>query len=83
MLIEALKIQPGDILSDGTEVLTVSRSQGNTHCKLADGRRLIAPDHYLLGITRATKVKGAQETPDALNLEPKRPSYLRRSGKTS
>ena len=52
MLVQAMKLRLGDILSDGTVIASLSRSQGHTYAKLDDGRRMIAPDHYLLGITR-------------------------------
>ena len=56
MLVQAMKLRLGDILSDGTVIASLSRSQGHTYAKLDDGRRMIAPDHYLLGITRAPRM---------------------------
>ena len=52
MLVQAMKLRVGDILSDGTVIASLSRSQGHTYAKLEDGRKLIASDHYLLGVTR-------------------------------
>ena len=56
MLVQAMKLRLGDILSDGTVIASLSRSQGHTYAKLDDGRRMIAPDHYLLGITRGPRM---------------------------
>lgn len=50
--VKAMKLRLGDILSDGTVIASLSRSQGHTYAKLDDGRKLIASDHYLLGVTR-------------------------------
>jgi hypothetical protein len=47
-----MNLRVKDVLSDGTVVASLSRSDGHTYAKLEDGRRLIAPDHYLLGVTR-------------------------------
>jgi hypothetical protein len=52
MLVHAMNLRVRDMLSDGTVIASLSRSQGHTYAKLIDGRRLIAPDHYLLGVTR-------------------------------
>jgi hypothetical protein len=52
MVIQAMQLQHGDILSDGHVVASIIRTQGKTKAKLDDGRLLIVPDTYLLGITR-------------------------------
>jgi hypothetical protein len=54
------------MLSDGTVIASLSRSQGNTYAKLTDGRRLIAPDHYLLGVTRPKAPDGPPQGPSGL-----------------
>jgi hypothetical protein len=60
-LIKAMKLKIGDVLSEGTTVTSLSRSGGHVYAKLDDGRRLICPDHYLLGVTRAPQEKGPKE----------------------
>jgi hypothetical protein len=65
-LIKAMKLKIGDVLSEGTTVISLSRSGGHVYAKLDDGRRLICPDHYLLGVTRAGKEKGLEVPPEAL-----------------
>jgi len=55
MLVRAMNLKLGDVLSDGTIVASLSRSQGHTYAKLNDGRRLIAPDYMLLGVKRPPK----------------------------
>ncbi len=52
MLRPAMDLMPQDQLSDGSVIATLSRSGGHTFATLEDGRQLIAPDHYLLGVTR-------------------------------
>lgn len=52
MLVNAMKLRVGDILSDGHIVASLSRSQGHTYVVLEDGRHLEVPDHYVLGVTR-------------------------------
>lgn len=66
MLIQAMKLKVGDVLSEGTTVISLSRSGGHIYAKLDDGRRLMCPDHYILGITRAPKEKGLEENPETL-----------------
>jgi hypothetical protein len=58
--IKAMKLRIGDVLSEGTTVISLSRSGGHVYAKLDDGRRLVCPDHYLLGVTRASKEKGPE-----------------------
>jgi hypothetical protein len=62
MLVQAMYLKFGDVLSDGTIVASLSRSQGNTYVKLNDGRRLIAPDHALMGLK--SRLKDSVEAPD-------------------
>jgi len=70
MLVPAMRLKIGDVLSDGTVISSLSRSQGNTYAKLNDGRRLICPDHYLLGITRPKMdVKAPQSPSNALTIQ--------------
>lgn len=57
MLVKAMNLRLGDVLTDGTVVASLSRSQGNTYAKLHDGRRLICPDFYLLGVHRPSAEK--------------------------
>jgi hypothetical protein len=72
-LIKAMKLKIGDVLSEGTTVISLSRSGGHVYAKLDDGRRLVCPDHYLLGITRAPKEKGPEVAPETLvRLTPQR-----------
>ncbi len=52
VLVPAMDLLPQDHLSDGSIIATLSRSQGHTYATLEDGRQLIAPDHYLIGVTR-------------------------------
>jgi hypothetical protein len=52
MVIQAMHLQRGDILSDGHIVASIIRAQGQTKAKLEDGRLLVVADTYLLGITR-------------------------------
>jgi hypothetical protein len=66
MLIQAMNLRVRDMLSDGTVIASLSRSQGHTYAKLIDGRRLIAPDHYLLGVTRPKPPDGPGEGPGGL-----------------
>ena len=54
-LVKAMKLRIGDQLSEGTTIVCLSRSGGHTHAKLDDGRKLIAPDHYLLPIIHRVK----------------------------
>jgi hypothetical protein len=66
MLVRAMNLHVRDMLSDGTVIASLSRSQGHTYAKLTDGRRLIAPDHYLLGVTRPKPPDGPQDGPSGL-----------------
>jgi hypothetical protein len=66
MLIQAMNLRVRDMLSDGTVIASLSRSQGHTYAKLIDGRRLIAPDHYLLGVTRPAPPDGPRDGPSGL-----------------
>jgi hypothetical protein len=61
MLVKIMYLKFGDVLSDGTVVASLSRSQGNTYVKLNDGRRVIAPDHTLMGLK--SRLKGGVEAP--------------------
>jgi hypothetical protein len=58
-----MNLELGDILSDGSVIASLSRSQGNTYAKMESGARLIAPDFYLLGITRTKTPDRAPESP--------------------
>ena len=63
MLVKAMNLRVADVLSDGTVIASLSRSQGHTYARLEDGRRLIAPDQYLLGVTRFKKPVDAPRSP--------------------
>jgi hypothetical protein len=52
MQISAMQLQIRDVLTDGTVVASVSRSQGHTYAKMEDGRQLICADHFILCIDR-------------------------------
>jgi hypothetical protein len=65
-LIKAMKLKIGDVLSEGTTVISLSRSGGHVYAKLDDGRRLVCPDHTLLGIDRPPKEKGLEVAPETL-----------------
>jgi hypothetical protein len=52
-------LEIGDILSDGSVIASLSRSQGHTYAKMESGARLIAPDYYLLGVKRGPKTTKA------------------------
>jgi hypothetical protein len=83
MLVQAMKLRVADVLSDGTVIASLSRSQGHTYAKLTDGRRLVAPDHYLLGITRpkAQDAQGPEDEPQG-GLEGTE-SHIRTKGHTA
>jgi hypothetical protein len=64
-----MNLELGDILSDGSVIASLSRSQGNTYAKMESGARLIAPDHYLIGVTRTkTTDKAPSDTVEAADL---------------
>lgn len=65
MIVQAMKLRPADILSDGSIVSAVTRREGRTYAKLHDGRNLIAPDTYLLGITRPKAPEAPEEPLEA------------------
>jgi hypothetical protein len=65
MLVKAMNLELGDILSDGSVIASLSRSQGHTYAKLESGARLIAPDYYLLGVTRPKTPDSPAPTSDA------------------
>jgi hypothetical protein len=65
MLVKAMNLELGDILSDGSVIASLSRSQGHTYAKLESGARLIAPDHYLIGVTRTKATESPAPTSDA------------------
>jgi hypothetical protein len=46
-------------------VSAVTRREGRTYAKLHDGRNLIAPDTYLLGITRPKAPEAPEEPLEA------------------
>ena len=52
MQISAMQLRIRDVLTDGTVVASVSRSQGHTYAKMADGRQLICQDHFILCVDR-------------------------------
>lgn len=52
MVIPAMQIKCGDVIADGSVIASVVRSDGHVHAALEDGRKLIVPDRYLLGVTR-------------------------------
>jgi len=64
VLVKAMNLDIGDILSDGSVIASLSRSQGHTYAKMESGARLIAPDYYLLGVTRAPKTPKAPSPTD-------------------
>lgn len=71
MLIKASKLRINDQLREGTRVTSLSRSQGHTYAKLDDGRRLIAPDHYILWVAQRPaapddREKGPQSAIEAI-----------------
>lgn len=59
-----MHLELGDILSDGSVIASLSRSQGHTYAKMESGARLIAPDYYLLGVRRAPKTTNAPNPTD-------------------
>jgi hypothetical protein len=63
MLVKAMNLELGDILSDGSVIASLSRSQGQTYAKMESGARLIAPDYFLLGVTRPKAPDDAPESP--------------------
>lgn len=59
-----MNLEIGDILSDGSVIASLSRSQGHTYAKMESGARLIAPDYYLLGVSRGSKATKATAPTD-------------------
>lgn len=59
-----MNLEIGDILSDGSVIASLSRSQGQTYAKMESGARLIAPDYYLLGVKRPSKTTKAPDPTD-------------------
>jgi len=71
MIIRASALRINDQLREGTRVTSLSRSQGHTYAKLDDGRRLIAPDHYLLWVAERPRspddrIEGPQSAIEAI-----------------
>lgn len=60
MLIEAKRMKIGDVLNEGTRVVSLARKGGHTFAKLDDDRQLVCVDSFLLGVTRAPKEKGPE-----------------------
>jgi len=60
-----MNLEIGDILSDGSVIASLSRSQGQTFAKMESGARLVAPDYYLLGVTRTKSPDKATEGPES------------------
>lgn len=65
MIVQAMKLRIGDMLSDGTVIASISRTDGHVYAMLEDGRKLVCPDHYLLGVTRAPKDESPEIAPGA------------------
>ena len=63
MLVKAMNLELGDILSDGSVIASLSRSQGQTYAKMESGARLVAPDYYLIGVTRTKSPDRAPSEP--------------------
>lgn len=67
MLIRASTLRINDQLREGTRVASLSRSGGHTYAKLDDGRRLVAPDHYILWVAERPRAPDDRmELPESL-----------------
>jgi hypothetical protein len=60
MQIKARNMKIGDILTEDTTVLALTRTGGHTFAKLDDDRQLVCVDAYLLDVRRAPKEKGPE-----------------------
>ena len=65
----AMQLKMGDMLTDGSIVTSITRSEGLTFARLHDGRRLVCPDSYLLDVRRAPSAKGPGSEPEALDFD--------------
>lgn len=68
MQIPAMQLQIRDVLSDGTAIASVTRSQGQTFATLEDGRRMICRDNFVLCIDRPSLEKDEKKGPEAPDL---------------